>query len=120
MNESDDDLPMEEATEETRARGVLESTLVTTGDEGSTICNDSDGDRLSLKATNEMSMLQMELVQTQLQSGCTISVLSSVILLSHCLSPLAVPHKHSKSIRESQKPMPLIRLNEYCKAIVYS
>ena len=53
MNESDDDLLMEEATEETRARGVLERTLVTTGDEGSTICNDSYADRLSLKATNE-------------------------------------------------------------------
>ena len=53
MNESDDDLLMEEATEETTARGVLERTLVTTEDEGSTICNDSDADRLSLKATNE-------------------------------------------------------------------
>ena len=53
MKESDDDLLMEEATEETRARGVLERTHLTTEDEGSTIYNDSDADRLSLKATNE-------------------------------------------------------------------
>ena len=114
MNESDDDLLMEEATEETRARGVLERTLVTTEDEGSTICNDSDADQLSLKATNEHAS-----DGTGSESECTISVLSSMTLLSNCLSPLAVPYKHSKSIRESKKPMSLIRLNEYCKAIVY-